>query len=98
MQQATNRGDMIVDVSCPDPRKYLVHRVRVGEDVVRCLPIGMFIGFAKARHSERRRVGKRSTKISRRSTGADRLLERIDNLDWVVTEHLMGERGVVRPA
>ena len=73
VQHAANRGDMIVDVGRPDPRQHLVHRVGVGEDVVRRLPIGMFVGVAEARHPERRRVGEGSTEIGRSGAGADRL-------------------------
>jgi hypothetical protein len=40
-----------------------VKGVGVGEDVVRCLAIGMLIGVAKARHSERCTVGKRSSEV-----------------------------------
>ena len=49
MQDPTDNRD--VAIVAPDPRDQLVKRVRVGEDVVGSLPIGVLVGIAKARHS-----------------------------------------------
>jgi hypothetical protein len=62
MQDPTDNRDVAIAVA-PDPLDQLVKRVRVGEDVVGGLPIGVLVGIAKARHSERRAVGKRSSEV-----------------------------------
>ena len=61
-QDPTDNRDVAIAVA-PDPLDQLVKRVRVGEDVVGGLPIGVLVGIAKARHSERRAVGKRSSEV-----------------------------------
>ncbi len=54
MQQAS-RGREVIDGGGPDPPEHLAKRVGVGEDVVRRLPVGVFIGVAEPRHPERTR-------------------------------------------
>ena len=75
-----------------------MHRVGVGEDVVRRLPVGVLVGIAETRHPERRPVGERSAEIDRSSAGSDRRLERVNDPGRIVTEQFSGERRVVRPA
>ena len=93
-----NRRDLTVGVDGPDPLEHLVDRVGVGEDVVRGLPVGVFVGIAEARHPERCAVSERSTKISRGGACADRFLKRINDPGRVVPEQRLGECRVVGPA
>ena len=95
MQNAAHGRDVLVSVSSPDPLEHLVKGIGVGEDVVRRLPIGVLIGIAEARYPKRRRVGKRLAKVGGSRACADRRLERVDDLDWIVAEQLSGERRVV---
>ena len=88
---------MSVDVGSPDARQHLVDCVGVGEDVVRCLPVGVLVGIAEARHPERCRVREGLAKVSRSGTGADRLLERLNDSGGIVTEQLLSKCGVARP-
>ena len=62
MQDPTDNRDVAIAVA-PDPLDQLVKRVRVGEDVAGGFPIGVLVGIAKGRHSERRAVGKRSSEV-----------------------------------
>ena len=72
--------------------------VRIGEDVVGGLPIGVLVGSAKARDSERRRISKRSTEVGGRGPVPRRSCERIDNRGRVVAEEALGKRHVIRPS
>jgi len=74
-----------------------VKPVGVGEDVVRCLPIGVLVGIAEARHPKRRAVSERSAEVNRNGAGADRCLKCVDHPNRVITEQLSGERRVLRP-
>src|SRR5207237_5255340 len=74
----------------------LVDGVRIGEDVVGGLPIGVLVGSAKARDSERRRISKRSTEVGGRGPVPRRSCERIDNRGRVVAEEALGKRNVIR--
>src|SRR5215471_1337881 len=98
MQHAANGRDVIVNFSGPDPREHLVDCVGVGEDVVRRLPVGMFVGIAKACHSECRPVSEGSAEVSSSGSCADRVLECTDVLGWIVAEQFLGECRVVCPA
>ncbi len=73
-------------------------RVGVSEDVVCCLPIGVLVGIAEARHPERRSIGERSTKVGRSGACADRRVERVKDPDRIITKQLSGERRVIGPA
>ena len=66
--------------------------------MVRRLPVGVLIGIAEARHAQRRRVSERAAKVGRSGACADRRLERVNDPGRIVTEQLLGERRVVRPA
>ena len=68
-----------------------------GEDVMRRLPVGVLVGIAEARHPERCRVREGLAKVSRGRTGADRLLERVNDPGRIVTEQLLSKCGVARP-
>ena len=108
---AADGRDGTIDVDGPNPREHPVHRVGVGEDVVRRLPIGVFVGIAEARYPERRRVREGLAKVSRSCACADsapryglvdpesRLAFRIERqrprADRAETEP---ERGIRRPA
>src|SRR5439155_10392035 len=81
----------------PDSRQHLVDCVGEGEDVMRRLPVGVLVGIAEARHPERCRVREGLAKVSRSGPGADRLLERVNDPGWIVTEQLLSQRGVARP-
>ena len=98
VQNTAHRRDVLVSVSRPDPLEHLMKRVDVGENVMCCLPIGVLVGIAEARHPKRRPVSQRSAKVSRSGAGADRRLESVNDSDWVVTKQLLGERNVVGPA
>ena len=74
-----------------------MYGVGVSEDVVRALPIGMFVGIAEARHPERCRVREGLAKVSRSGTGADRHLERVNDPGRIVTEQLLSKCGVAGP-
>jgi hypothetical protein len=71
----------------------LVHGVGVGKDVVRRLPIGMFVGIAEARHPECRGISEGSAKIRRNGAGKHRLFEGVNNS----AEQVSGERLMVGP-
>jgi hypothetical protein len=94
VQYAADGPDVSVDIGSPDPRQHLVNGVGVGEDVMRRLPVGVLVGIAEARHPERGRVREGLAKISRSGTGADRLLERINDFGRIVTEQLLSKCGV----
>ena len=98
VQDATDGREMTVAAGGPDPLDHLVNRIGVGEDVVRRLPVSMLVGIAEARDPERRRVSKRSAKVGRSRAGADRRLERVNDPGRIVTEQLLRERRMVRPA
>ena len=64
---------------------------------MRRLPVGVLVGIAEARHPERCRVREGLAKVSRGRTGADRLLERVNDPGRIVTEQLLSKCGVARP-
>ena len=64
---------------------------------MRRLPVGVLVGIAEARHPERCRVREGSAKVSKSGTGADRLVERVNNPDRIVTEQPLSKSGVARP-
>jgi hypothetical protein len=64
---------------------------------MRRLPIGVLVGIAEARHLERCRVREGLAKVSRSGTGADRLLERVNDPSRIVTKQLLSQCGVARP-
>ena len=97
VQYAADGRDVRVDVGSPDARQHLVDGVGVGEDVMRRLPVGVLVGIAEARHPERCRVREGLAKVSRNGTGADRLLERVNDPGRIVTEQLLSKCGVARP-
>ena len=97
VQYAADGRDVSVDVGSPDARQHLVDCVGVGEDVMRRLPVGVLVGIAEARHPERCRVREGLAKVSRSGTGADRLLERVNDSGRIVTEQLLSKCGVARP-
>jgi hypothetical protein len=90
MQDPTDNRDVAIAVA-PDPLDQLVKRVRVGEgeDVVGGLPIGVLVGIAKARHSERRAVGKRSSEVRRSGACEDCRLKSINDIRRIIAEQLI---------
>jgi len=65
VQYAAHGREVTIGVGVPDPLEHLVDRVGVGEDVVRGLPVGVFVGIAEARYPERPAVSERSAKVRR---------------------------------
>ena len=61
----------------------------LGEDVVGGLPIGVLVGIAKARHSERRAVGKRSSEVRRTAACEDRRLKGVNEIRRIIAEQLI---------
>lgn len=88
MQDPTDNRDVAIAVA-PDPLDQLVKRVRVGEDVVGGLPIGVLVGIAKARHSERRAVGKRSSEVRRSGACEDCRLKSVNDIRRIIAEQLI---------
>ena len=88
MQDPTDNSDVVIADS-PDPFDQLVKRVGIGEDVVRGLPIGMLIGVTKARHSERRAVGKRSSEVRRSGACEDCRLKSVNDIRRIIAEQLI---------
>jgi hypothetical protein len=84
MQDPTDNRDVDIAVS-PDPLDQLVKRVRVGEDVVGGLPIGVLVGIAKARHS----VGKRSSEVRRSGACEDCRLKSVNDIRRIIAEQLI---------
>ena len=74
-----------------------MYGVSVGEGVVSRLPVGVLIGVAEARHPKRGRVSERAPEVGGSRAGADRRLERVNNLGRIVTEQLSGERRMIGP-
>ena len=97
VQYAADSRDVRVGAGSAHPRQHLVDGVGVGENVMRRLPVGVLVGIAEARHPERCRVRQGLAKVSRSRTGADRLLERVNDPGRIVTEQLLSKRGVARP-
>ena len=91
MQDPTDDSDVTISVG-PDPLDQLLKGVGVSEDVVRGLPIGVLVGIAKARHSERRAVSKRSAEVRRSSACEDCRLESLNDIRRIIAEQLSGER------
>src|SRR6266404_628231 len=71
--------------------------IRVGEDVVSGLPVGMLVGGAKARYPECRRISECLTEVCRRSPGPCRGFKRIDDRNRIVAEKALGQHRVIRP-
>ncbi len=92
MQDPTDNRDFAIAVA-PDPLDQPVKRVRVGEDVVGGLPIGVLVGIAKARHSERRAVSKRSAEVRRSSACEDCRLESLNDIRRIIAEQLSASRA-----
>ena len=88
MQDPTDNRDVAIAVA-PDPLDQLVKRVRVGEDVVGGLPIGVLVGIAKARHSERRAVSKRSAEVRRSGACEDCRLKSVNDIRRIIAEQLI---------
>ena len=88
MQDPTDNRDVAIAVA-PDPLDQLVKRIRVGEDVVGGLPIGVLVGIAKARHSECRAVGKRSSEVRRSGTCEDCRLKSVNDIRRIIAEQLI---------
>jgi len=88
MQDPTDNRDVAIAVA-PDPLDQLLKRVRVGEDVVGGLPIGVLVGIAKARHSERRAVGKRSSEVRRSGACEDCRLKSVNDIRRIIAEQLI---------
>ena len=61
------------------PLKHLVYGVRVGEDVVRRLPVGVLVGVAEASHPKRGPVSERAAKISGSGACAGGRLDRVSD-------------------
>jgi antitoxin (DNA-binding transcriptional repressor) of toxin-antitoxin stability system len=91
MQDPTDNRDVAI---APDPLDQLVKRVRVGEDVVGGLPIGVLVGIAKARHSERRAVSKRSAEVRRSGACKDCRLKSVNVIRRILAEQILGKRHV----
>jgi hypothetical protein len=89
---------VVVLVCGLDPLEYLVDRVGVGEDVMGCLPVGVLVGTAEARHPERRRVGEGAAEIGGRGSRSDRRLQRSHDRACIAAEEQMGESRMIRPA
>ena len=51
-----------------NPLERLVQGVRIGEDVVGGLPVGVLVGGAKARYPERCRISECSTEVGGRGS------------------------------
>jgi hypothetical protein len=88
MQDPTDNRDVAIAVS-PDPLDQPVKRVRVGEDVVGGLPIGVVVGIAKARHSKRRAVGKRPSQVRRSGACEDCRLKSVNDIRRIIAEQLI---------
>ena len=71
-------------VNAANPLERLVDGVRIGEDVVGGLPIGVLVGGAKARDSECRRISKCSTEVGGRGPVPRRSCERINDRGRIV--------------
>jgi hypothetical protein len=80
-----------------NPLQRLVDGVRIGEDVVGGLPIGVLVGGAKARYPERCRISECSTNIGGRGPVPCCGDECIYDFDRIVAEKPIGQRDVVRP-
>jgi hypothetical protein len=63
-----------------------------------CLPVGVLVGTAEARHPERRRVGEGAAEVGRRGSRSDRRLKCSYDRDCIVAEEKVGERRMIRPA
>ncbi len=98
MQDTAGDRDMAVGVGGPDPREHLVKRVGVGEDVMGGLPVGVFVGVAKARHSYRRGVSDLLAKVRRSGPLANCRLDRVNDPSRIIAKEVLGESRVVRPA
>src|SRR5271166_1847110 len=80
MQNPTDARDVAFAIGGPDPLEHLIKGVGVGEDMVRGLPVGVLVGVAKARHSERRAVSKRLAEVRRSGAGEDCRLESVNDI------------------
>jgi hypothetical protein len=65
---------------------------------MRRLPVGVLVGIAEACHPERCRVREGLAKVRKSGTGADHLLERVNDPGRIVTEQLLSKCGVARPS
>jgi len=68
---------------------HLIKGVGVSEDVVRGFPVGVLVGIAKARHSERRAVGKRSSEVRRSGACEDCRLKSVNDIRRIIAEQLI---------
>jgi len=94
MQDAAHGGDVAV-CGRSDPLDHTVKRVGVGEDMVRRLPVAVFVCVAEARDPERGGVGERPAEVGALT---NRPPDRVDDRGGLVAEQVFGERRVVRPS
>ena len=83
MKDASNRRAVALRDGGSDPLEHPVERVRVGEDVVRRLPVAVLVGVAEARDPERRAVSERAAKVRRSGAAANRRPDRVDDRGWI---------------
>jgi hypothetical protein len=95
VKDAPSGGDVAIRGRGSDPLEHPVERIGVGEDVVRSLPVAVFIRIAEARDPEGRGISKRSAKVRRSGAGEACRLERVNDIPRIIAEKLLAESGVV---
>jgi hypothetical protein len=95
VQNAPNGGDVAIRGRGSDPFEHPVERVGVGEDVVRSLPVAVFVRIAEARDPEGRAVSQRSAKFGRSGASEDCCLESVNDIPRIIAEQLLAESSVV---
>ena len=80
-----------------DALQPLMHRVAVGENVMRRFPIPMLIRRAEPGDTQRSRITKRAAEVSEIGPIRDRGLERGDDRARIVAQEKLGQLGVLQP-
>ena len=80
-----------------DALQPLMHRIAVGENVMRRLPIPMLVRQAEPCDAQRRRVRERAAEIGESGPVGDRGFERGDDRFRIVAQEKLGQLGVLRP-
>jgi hypothetical protein len=65
VQDAAQGRDLTVSARAPDAPQHLVERIRIGEDMMRGLPVAVLVGIAEACHSKSCRISERSAEVIR---------------------------------
>ena len=77
--------------TCRNPLQDLVNGIAVGEDVMRCLPVGVLVGRPELRHPARRRIRQRARQIHRRGSSPHSRLEGLQDCVGVVAKEGLGQ-------